>query len=327
MQDDHFTSQAPIPPDPGTRPLGVLIGFDGSDQSTRALFYASRAAQRLGSPLTVVTAFTVPSLAYADVSLTPTVPAEAAHLAAAQDLLEEAREHLRGFPGEVDLRTAQGDAAGVLVELSAQAQLAVVGARGRGGIFGRLLGSVSSALPAHAHCPSIVVPRQYEVGTDTGAARFTPRDEHTPVMVGADGSAHSRRAVRHAVVAARTRKAPLHLLMVMSSFEDWGGASMAWLPDPELLERHRGELGAQLEADATELRTQHPDLTITCEVMVAEPVSALLERTATSQLTVLGTRGHGRVASTLLGSVSQAVLQHAEGPVMVVPPPGAEGEA
>lgn len=133
--------------------------------------------------------------------------------------------------------------------------------------------------------------------------------------------------MRHAVVAARTRKAPLHLLMVMSSFEDWGGASMAWLPDPELLERHRGELGAQLEADATELRTQHPDLTITCEVMVAEPVSALLERTATSQLTVLGTRGHGRVASTLLGSVSQAVLQHAEGPVMVVPPPGAEGEA
>lgn len=326
MQDDHF-SQAPIPPDPGTHPLGVLIGFDGSDHSTRALFYASRAAQRLGSPLTVVTAFTVPSLAYADASLTPTVPAEAAHLAAAQELLEEAREHLRGFPGELDLRTAQGDAAGVMVEMSARAQLAVVGARGRGGFIGRLLGSVSSALPAHAHCPTIVVPGQYEVGTDTGPARFAPRDEHTPVMVGVDGSSHNRRTLRHALVSARTRSAPLHLLMVMSSLEDWGGSSMVWLPDPELLERHRRELSEQLEADAAELRTEHPELTITCEVVLGEPVSALLERTATSQLTVLGTRGHGRVARTLLGSVSQAVLQHAAGPVMVVPPPGAEGGA
>ncbi|MDN5899582.1 MAG: universal stress protein [Brachybacterium sp.] len=324
MHDDGSTSQPRIPADQGARPLGVLVGFDGSDQAVRALVYAARAARRLEAPLTVVTAYTVPSLAYADASLTPTVPAEVARLAAAQEQLEEARELLRGFPGTVDLRTAQGDAAGVLVEMSERARLAVVGARGRGGFFGRLLGSVSTALPAHAHCPTIVVPRQYEVGTDTGAARFTPRDERTPVVVGVDGSPHSRLTVRHAVVAARTRNAPLHLLMVMSSLEDWGGSSMAWLPDPELMERHRRELGDQLEADAADLRTEHPDLTITSQAVLAEPVATLLEQTAGAQLTVLGTRGHGRVASTLLGSVSQAVLQRAEGPVMVVPPRGAE---
>src|SRR5699024_5826814 len=81
--------------------------------------------------------------------------------------------------------------------------------------------------------------RQYEVGTETGAARFAPRDEHTPVVVGVDGSEPSRLAVRHAVVAARTRSAPLHLLTVISAFEDWGGSSMSWMPDPELMERHR----------------------------------------------------------------------------------------
>ena len=141
------------------------------------------------------------------------------------------------------------------------------------------------------------------------------------MVAGVDRSPASRDTARHAAIAARTRTAPLHLLMVMPLLEDWGGASMAWLPDPDLLERHRRELADQLEADAETLRGEFPELTITSETVLAEPVSALLERTATSQLTVLGTRGHGRVASTLLGSVSRAVLQRAEGPVMVVPAP------
>src|SRR5699024_2397101 len=113
-------------------------------------------------------------------------------------------------------------------------------------------------------------------------------------------------------------------LTVISAFEDWGGSSMSWMPDPELMERHRRELAAQLEDDADALRAEHPGLRITSEAILGEPVSALLEHTATSQLTVLGTRGHGRVASVLLGSISQAVLQHAEGAVLVVPPPCAE---
>lgn len=319
MHDDDVPSPSRVLEDPRNRPLGMLVGFDASDQSVRALVYAARAARRAGCPLTVVTAYTVPTLAYADAGLIPSVPAEVARLAAAQEQLEEARVHLRGYPGEVDLRTEHGDAAGVLVRLSAQAQLVVVGARGRGGFFGRLLGSVSSALPGHALCPAVVVPRQYEIGPDEGTARFTPRDERTPVVAGIDRSPHSEATAQLAARAALTRKAPLHLLMVMPQLNDWGGSSMAWLPDPELMERHRRELAAQLEADAERLRADFPELTITSETVLAEPVSALLERTATAQLTVLGTRGHGRVASTLLGSVSQAVLQRAQGPVMVVP--------
>lgn len=327
MHDDGSTTQPAIPDSADARSLGVLVGFDGSDQSVRALLYAARAARRLDSRLTVVTAYTVPTLAYADAALVPTVPAEVARLAAAQTQLEQAREQLHGYPGEVDLRTEHGDAAGVLVAMSAQAKLAVVGARGRGGFFGRLLGSVSSALPAHAHCPTVVVPRQYEKGAAEGTARFTPVDEDTPVVAGIDRSVHSLATARHAAVAARTRTAPLHLVMVMPLLDDWGGSSMAWLPDPELLERHRRELAGQLETDADHLRAEFPGLTISTETVLAEPVAALVGRTATSQLTVLGTRGHGRVASTLLGSVSQAVLQRAEGPVMVVPSPTREEQA
>lgn len=321
MSHDDVTSPSPLPEESASRPVGVLVGFDDSDQARRALLYAARAAQRLRCPLTVVTAYTVPSLAYADATLVPDVPAQVARLAAAQQVLEQAQVHLRGYPGEVDLRTEHGDAAGVLVRLSAQAELAVVGARGRGGFFGRLLGSVSAALPAHAHCPTVVVPRQYELLSGEDSSRFAVVADDAPVVVGADRSAHGRAALELAAQAAQNREAPLHLLLSMPIPENWGSSSMAWIPDPSILERHRQEAATELEADAAALRSQYPGLAVTSEVVLEDPVSALLEHTRTAQLTVLGTRGHGRVASTLLGSVSRAVLQRAEGPVMVVPGP------
>lgn len=320
MRDDGFTSQSPLPADPGARPLGVLLGFDASDHSVRALFYAARAAQRLGCPLTVVTAYTVPTMAYADATLVPSVPAAVARLAAAQELLELAREHLLGYPGEVDLRTEHGDAAGVLVGLSAQAQLAVVGARGQGGFLGRLLGSVSSALPAHAHCPTVVVPEQYEIGSGSGAERFAPQPLAAPVVAGVDLYQLNQPALEHAVAAARLRQAPLELLAVMPRPDAWGTAYMAWLPDANILEKYRQELAKELEVLVESLRESHPDLTISGTALVADPAPSLLAATETAQLTVLGTRGHGRVVSTLLGSVSRAVLSKAQGPVMVVPP-------
>src|SRR5699024_11266901 len=99
----------------------------------------------------------------------------------ARTILDEARELLDGYPGKVNYLIERGDAAGVMVGLSSQAELAVVGARGRGGFVGRILCSVSSALPAHSHCLTVVVPSGYAVEGPGGPGHRAPPPEWSHV--------------------------------------------------------------------------------------------------------------------------------------------------
>src|SRR5699024_6021227 len=83
---------------------------------------------------------------------------------------------------------------GTLADASANAQLVVVGARGRGGFLGLVRGSVATTLPAHARCPTIVVP---------GEDQEEPAPTSAPVVVGMDESQRSRVAALHAAQVAR----------------------------------------------------------------------------------------------------------------------------
>ena len=136
----------------------VLVGIDGTETSAAASRWAAREARRLGWGLHLVTTYALPSFPLASLDGGYSALDDAPIRASAQALLDETAAWARGEGLDVVTSLEIGDAAGVLVELSRDAGLAVVGTRGRGGFADRLLGTVSSALPAHAHCPTVVVP-------------------------------------------------------------------------------------------------------------------------------------------------------------------------
>lgn len=314
MNADSTAAPLPIPFDPAARDLGVVVGFDGSDNATRALTYAARVATGLGTTLTAVTAYRIPIPMYATYAAIPTQPDDEAGRQRAQSLLDRAAELLAEHPGEVTYLTTEGDSVGALADISSRARLMIVGARGRGGFLGRILGSVATALPGHAHCPTIVVPdtdRQDEAG-HASAGR--------PVVVGVDESRHGRIAALQAAQEADRRGAPLHLLLALPPLD--GG--LPWYPElsPEvagITERRRAELQHVLEAEISWLQERVPAVEMSGEVRIGEPAAVLEEATGTAQLTVVGTRGRGAIASALLGSTSRALLHQADGPVMIVP--------
>ena len=287
--------------------LGILVGYDGSELAARALEYAAAEATRRSAALTVVAAYTVPAMIYPNIASMPEENEEQASLRAVEKLLGEAAGLLRDHVGKVSYRADRGDAAGVLKDLSAHARTVVVGARGRGGFMGQILGSVSTALPAHSHCPTIVVPGHR---TETDDA---------PVVVAVDGSDAGRLAMFTAAEVASSRSAALDIISVLPAGEEW----LYWYPELELSAevsvRRKKQLEAALEAEVAAVAQQFPDLQVDAEVPIGDPTEVLVEAAKTAQLTVLGTRGRGAVRSALLGSVSRGVLHRADGPIMVVP--------
>ncbi|MFG2055222.1 universal stress protein [Micromonospora sp. NPDC048930] len=132
----------------------VVVGVDGSETSLRALSFAiERAAQR-DVPLRVLRVWEAPGERWVPPGFDPEETTVRERAAAEADLAQ----WRAAFPDvPVEVQVSPGNPAALLVEASRQAQLVVVGTRGRGGLRGMLLGSVSQQLIHHAHCPVAVV--------------------------------------------------------------------------------------------------------------------------------------------------------------------------
>ncbi len=138
----------------------IMVGVDGSVPSAAALRFAAEEARVRGARLRVVHAWHLPLLPGGETSGADLEYVELRR-ADAERLLTEAVAEIRleAEGVEIDSAAVEGRAAKVLVDEARDADLLVVGSRGRGGFAGLLLGSVGQQCAQHAICPVAIVRR------------------------------------------------------------------------------------------------------------------------------------------------------------------------
>ncbi len=142
------------------------------------------------------------------------------------------------------------------------------------------------------------------------------------VVAGYNGKAHSRLAVRWAAHEASRRDVPM-VVLYAANYPGMTGA-----PGSGLHHRDPGALEAAEEVTArgvAEAVATCPDLEVFGATEVTSAVRALTEASRDAALIVVGSRGHGRIARLLLGSVASRVAARATSPVVVVTEEGAHG--
>lgn len=308
----------------------VVVGVDGSEHSQRAFDVALSIARQHGRDVKVVSAFTEVGYEY--------IPPDVYGMARkhAERIMEKLLT--RAEIGEVNVTSValEGDAAGVLISESRDAALVVVGKRGRSRFAGRFLGSVSASVAAHAHCPSLIVPDRRdskalpeeehasmpddpswaEIGVITSEGVQEVADFSDAVVVGIDVDAQPVETAMHGARYAEEHN--LRLILVAAeplSLSLWVPVSPVYRAEvPDM----RKIVGTRLEFVADEVAEQ-TSVPVEWRFYDANPADVLAHASRSARLLVVGTRGRGGFTGLLLGSISQAVLNRAISPVLVIP--------
>jgi nucleotide-binding universal stress UspA family protein len=290
----------------------ILVAYDGSEPSDVALRWALDEAQRRHLALTILHAdtpeldLTGRTLGYYEAKIEST-------LADGEAILTEGETKCAAWAPEVPISprlVAQAPAYAVLDAMS-DASMIVLGARGLEGFLELLAGSTTLQVAAHSSVPVVVV----RAGRDVVAGPEAGR-----VVVGVDSSDSGRDALSYAFEEASVRHVGLTALRAwQSGFFDTGAKGGVIPPSME------DEVLLPTEADALHdevagWRTKYPDVDVREVLAHAKAADALTDASRGAELVVVGSRGRGAVRTALLGSVSHAVMKHAECPVAVVRP-------
>jgi nucleotide-binding universal stress UspA family protein len=289
---------------------GIVVAADGSPASNAAVCWAAREAAMRNVPLTVVhvvntAVSTWPPVPYPE-TLGVWLEAEGRKVIAdAVKIAEEAVHTNRKVI--INSEVVYSTPVSALVEMSSDAEMLVVGSSGRGLLARGLLGSVSSTVVHHAHCPIAVI---------SDEDPLMPYPQRAPVLVGIDGSPASELATAIAFDEASRRGVDLIALHAWSDVPVFELPGLDWSAVEAEAERCLAEQLAGWQE-------RYPDVTVHRQVVCDRPARQLVEKSESAQLTVVGSHGRGGLIGMLLGSVSNAVLHSARMPVMVARPSAA----
>lgn len=304
----------------------VIAAVDGSEHSLKALEWARAAAVRHGTGLIVAHVLSDSAQLYAarrSSLYDRTEPEETedpvsvrirAHLAAGGPL-----------PSEVRYESLEGSVPEALRDIGEGARMLVMGSRGRGGFAALLLGSNSRAVATSAACPVVVVAHEAR-GADADPAAQASAGR---VVVGLHAAETPDAVLDFAFTEAAARDTTLQ---VVSAYSIPPSPTMvidspfAVIPPEALVGEDENAVPAEREMlrSQTErlapFRAKYPTVPVEQAAVPGDAAGRLVETSKSAALVVVG-RHHPRrhIRSLMIGSVANAVLQHAHGPVAIVP--------
>ena len=137
------------------------------------------------------------------------------------------------------------------------------------------------------------------------------------IIVGVDGSGHSRRALEWAMKEAAVRRVPLTVITVHEISVGYWGSGVSYPEDHAVAEHARRAVQLEVEKVLDSLGESRPSVTV--QALSGTPAHELLTAAKDADMIVVGSRGTGGFARLLMGSVSTQVSHHAHCPVVVIP--------
>ena len=281
----------------------VVVGVDGSEESLLAAEWAALEANRQRLPLRIVSApAMMPRIHSSQVS--PATVASVLRDASARALRTAVTRAEEVAPGlEIATELLSGPPALAVADSGSGAAMLVVGARGAGGFAAMILGSVSRYAAARATCPVIVI-RQASMAV------------HREVAVGVRDPEDTTEALTFAFEEATVRHADLVVVHAWYWFPsalrapvDQDAKSTPFHP-----EQISDEASRSLSASLNRWREKYPDVRVRHDVIHGHPARVLANYSARADLVVIARHG-----SPGIGSIQHALLDHARGPVAIVP--------
>jgi len=274
-----------------------IIGVDGSFGSRSALEWALANAPAHDADVTVVHAHHQGAAARV---LSAVHVGRDSESGTTSNALHELDASIADLVGDrtIERRVISGHPGRALLDAAADATLVVVGRHGIGSAWQHGLGSVSRHCVIHATVPTVVVPTDWEHGPTTD------------IVVGFDGSANASAAVRWALDFATAGTTVRALIAIEIA---------PWLRSDLIEERFADELRVEQLRLHDMLDEADPQRRAHREVAIRGARPALARAAESADLVVVGTHGSGRLAATVLGSVSTWMLDASTRPTVVVP--------